>query len=810
MLSLGLSLWGRRGGGAPAPDIENPYNYGLLTPAGNGGILLPSGAISISSGNAANHFEVASGRVRITAAGVSAALSGSPYTLTFDNAATMTITAVANMRSFAPGDSTLGFRINTDLLAAINESAAGSGNWSNAATAILELRPETFVEADDTENIRRAGRLFPFIVRGDNRHPRPNITGQNFDIDNTDFLQFDWLRFSDWSGSWFVTSSTNAQNYNNAAFSLLQIIGTPDIDATTYSGGQLGKNGINAMGRNLRIEGCYIEGVNRGISGVYLGTLNVNNNVVRNFTEDTVQIQDGGYSEQEGGSISRNYFYGSLTDPVSVAHPDFIQFLARVKGLKVNQNIGVHGDAQGTETQCIFSNGAFNEGEIVGNVFITKNSIHGISVQGMSQSAVLHNSIISTSGSLPNILPTFNDSSIGDDVLIAGNALDGTITTTGVGAATYLVATNNSVNVTDADAFEGGFLPTTYAATLAAMTSKGALIDTSPHDRGAVTGALSFGSDPLSATGYDLPASALVYPPRPLRAAQVYALKSGATTAELTILNWVNLPYQQLTDIEYRVNAGAWTSSGLTGNGAVEITAAFGDDVDVRTVNAGGASAERTVTVSTVIGSTVYVDSDAATSHTLTLDEVNVATGQEIVVALQVGAMVTPDAVTIAGIAATVTMAPNSSGAGFAFARATMTDAVADPNVVVALPSSAVARIVGYWIISTDLAGVSVIDVQATEGAAAVSQSVNLTVAVDDLVLFATHVFGGAGFAAVTFGGTVTGVTTYPAVTSGSTITHAAGLAIPTAAGAVTATASYSPDDKTGGDYAVLHLRPPA
>lgn len=726
----------------------NAYNYGLLTPAGQGGIALPSGATAITGGNEAGHFTVAGGRLIITATGASSRLSGSPYRITLDSGETFEITAVANMRSFSPADGELGARINTDL----SNARTGSGGWSNAEAAYLELRPGDYAEANDTESIRRAGRLFPFIVRGDDRHPRPNITGQNFDIDNTDFLQFDWLRASAWSGSWFITSSANANAYNNAAVTRLELIGVPGIDVTTYRGGQIGKNGIAIKGLNTRIEGNYIEGVNRGVVTSYIGTLNINGNVVRGFSEDTIQVQPvGAVSVQSGGSISRNYFFGAVTSPSSGAHPDFIQFLSAVRGLKVNQNIGVHGPGQGPDTQCIFSNGSFSNGEIVGNVFVTKATIHGVSFQGASNAAILHNSLMSTSGSRPSINMFFNSSAATDDVFVAGNVTDSVVTTSGTGAATYLDARNNSANVTPADVFEGPFTPTTYAEALAAITSKGALLGTSPHDRGAVTGALSFGDDPLSETGYDLPAAELVYTPRAFRTDQWSVLNDGSG-ASLAVAGWINLPYQQLADIEYRVNGGSWVSSGLMGNGAVAISADLGDSVEVRGVNAAGDGAVGAANrvIAPVQGDAFRVTADASVMLATTLEGLLASAGERVFVAITIGSTFQASATgtwTLNGQTMTqVYRAPNVTGNNvIVILGVILSSDVANP-VLQATASGApyFKGTVGWWHVPTAVS-LTAVDTDATTALSPSANTLTVDTQVGDVVLIASLWFGASG-----------------------------------------------------------------
>lgn len=95
--------------------LPGAVEFGALTLAGQGGA--PTTGASISSGNDSGHWTITGGKVVPTAQAVTDGYNAAPYSLTFDDASTMTITCPADVRHVAT---------DAELVTAIT-AASGAG-----------------------------------------------------------------------------------------------------------------------------------------------------------------------------------------------------------------------------------------------------------------------------------------------------------------------------------------------------------------------------------------------------------------------------------------------------------------------------------------------------------------------------------------------------------------------------------------------------------------------------------------------------------------------------------------------------------
>lgn len=328
-------------GGLPLVDsvyVAGDVEFGTLTLAGQGGV--PTTGASISSGDPSGHWTITGGKVVPTAAAVSANYSGAPYSLTFNDASTMTITCPADVRHVA----TLS-EANAALAAAKSggpvsgktvrlRAGTYTGTFGGNGSAENIAQMTTF-EADDVNNKPLiSGKLF---ISGNSTSG--NVTFKNLRIyrpDDPDQYQY----FG------FITSGTEAIVYLQGDVQM--ILDSCEIFSDFVPMGEGGRAyekwpALRVIGQNHIIRNNDLHNIGGGL--VFNAANSVfDGNTIHEYFADAVGI--GGGTHNTVFKNNRMYHQGCANG--TTYHSDFIQFSSPsggFSGIVIEGNVGVRGNS---------------------------------------------------------------------------------------------------------------------------------------------------------------------------------------------------------------------------------------------------------------------------------------------------------------------------------------------------------------------------------------------------------------------------------------------------------------------------------
>lgn len=406
---------------SPIGFTNQSAEFGALTLAGDGGYQVVSSttitSASITGGDPSGHFSISSaGVITVSAAGDTANLSGSPYSLTVqisDNGGntatgTVTITAIANAYSAAS---------NTDIkdaFTAIGTASGGarsvylrSGIYTTDAAIFLNRAfvNQVTVRSHDTSN--------KAIMR------QQTISGSN----NVRLYQLEIFDETITNGSGLIIGdvASRPQSLTIEECVMHGIYRDINGDYSALSSWPGNANGTSGSINGATFKNNIVYDVETGIQFTLIqGNLEISGNVVYNYYDDGIKLS-GVDRTGTTTKVNDNVLYGGISNDgdngggVSAPHCDGIQFVGLSMthdwpGIEIYRNRLLN-NARG-EGQGIFLDdapaGLFFTAKIKGNTIIIKENQNGILITRAKNCEIIGNTIakftpLSGQGEVPRI-----------------------------------------------------------------------------------------------------------------------------------------------------------------------------------------------------------------------------------------------------------------------------------------------------------------------------------------------------------------------------------------------------------------------